>query len=137
VQSKILQVVRSGERTNTTGKPVSNVLLLSCSDSDYRLLRPHLEHLALPDHAVLHEAGEKLEFAYFPNRGLISLVVVMEDGKTAEAGQLLCSVPHIAMPRRVLCSKSQLHISPPAPSGRSVSCAIDERQRSAQEAVNG
>src|SRR6202011_4326349 len=27
-----------------------------------------------------------LEFVYFPNRGLISLVVVMKDGKTAEAG---------------------------------------------------
>ncbi len=27
-----------------------------------------------------------MEFAYFPNRGLISLVVVMADGKTAEAG---------------------------------------------------
>jgi CRP-like cAMP-binding protein len=40
----------------------------------------------LPNHLVLHEAGGKLEFAYFPNRGLISLVVVMKDGKTAEAG---------------------------------------------------
>jgi CRP-like cAMP-binding protein len=27
-----------------------------------------------------------MEFAYFPNRGLISLVVVMKDGRTAEAG---------------------------------------------------
>jgi CRP-like cAMP-binding protein len=27
-----------------------------------------------------------MKFAYFPNRGLISLVVVMKDGKTAEAG---------------------------------------------------
>jgi CRP-like cAMP-binding protein len=40
----------------------------------------------LPNHLVLHEAGGKLEFAYFPNRGLISLVIVMKDGKTAEAG---------------------------------------------------
>jgi hypothetical protein len=27
-----------------------------------------------------------LECAYFPNRGLISLVVMMKDGETAEAG---------------------------------------------------
>ena len=40
----------------------------------------------LPNHLVLHEAGGKLAVAYFPNRGLISLVVVMKDGKTAEAG---------------------------------------------------
>lgn len=81
-----LQVVRSGERTNAAGKPVSNKILLSISDSDYALLRPHLEHVSLPNHLVLHEAGGKLEYAYFPNRGLISLVVVMKDGKTAEAG---------------------------------------------------
>src|SRR6202035_3169708 len=55
-------------------------------DSDYASLRPHLEYVNLPNHLVLHQAGGKLEFAYFPNRGLISLVVVMKDGKTAEAG---------------------------------------------------
>jgi CRP-like cAMP-binding protein len=81
-----LQVVQSGERTNATGKPVSNKILLSISDSEYNSLRPHLEYARWPNHLVLHEAGEKLEFAYFPNRGLISLVVVMKDGKTAEAG---------------------------------------------------
>jgi CRP-like cAMP-binding protein len=81
-----LQIVRSGERTNTDGKPVSNVILLSISDRDYSSLRPHLEYVSLPNHLVLHEAGGKLEFAYFPNRGLISLVVAMKDGKTAEAG---------------------------------------------------
>jgi CRP-like cAMP-binding protein len=74
------------ERTNTAGKQVSNTMLLSISDSDYSSLRPHLEYVSLPNHLVLHEAGGKLEFAYFPNRGLISLVVVMKDGKTAEAG---------------------------------------------------
>src|SRR5450631_2911773 len=86
VARKNLQVVRSGERTNAAGKPVSNVILLSISDSDYSSLRPHLEYVSLPNHLVLHQAGGKLEFAYFPNRGLISLVVVMKDGRTAEAG---------------------------------------------------
>ena len=76
---KNLQIVRSGERTNTDGKPVSNVILLSISDRDYSSLRPHLEYVSLPNHLVLHEAGGKLEFAYFPNRGLISLEVVMKD----------------------------------------------------------
>jgi CRP-like cAMP-binding protein len=78
--------VQSGERTNAAGKPVSNTILLSISDSDYSSIRPHLEYVSLPNHLVLHEAGGKLEFAYFPNRGLISLVVLMKDGKTAEAG---------------------------------------------------
>src|ERR1039457_3631647 len=86
VARKNLQVVRSGERTSADGKPVSNKILLPISDSHYGLLRPHLEYVSLPNHLVLHEAGGQLEFAYFPNRGLISLVVVMKDGKTAEAG---------------------------------------------------
>ena len=84
--NKDLQIVQSGERTNAAGKPVSNKILLSISDRDYGLLRPHLEYVSLPDHLVIHEAGGKLEFAYIPNRGLISLVVVMKNGKTAEAG---------------------------------------------------
>jgi CRP-like cAMP-binding protein len=86
VESKGLQVVQSGERTNTEGKPVSNLILLSISDSDYSSLRPHLEYVSLPNQLVLHEGSGKVESACFPNRGLISLVVVMKDGKTAEAG---------------------------------------------------
>jgi CRP-like cAMP-binding protein len=86
VKRKGLQTLQSGERAKTEGKPVSNKLLLSIADSDYSSLRPHLESVSLPSRLVLHEAGEKLEFVYFPNRGLISLVVVMKDGKTAEAG---------------------------------------------------
>jgi CRP-like cAMP-binding protein len=85
VANKDLQVVQSGEHRNVAGKSVGNTILLSIPDSDYNSLRPHLEYVSLPNHRVLHEPG-KLEFAYFLNRGLISLVVVMKDGKTAEAG---------------------------------------------------
>ena len=84
--NKDLQVVQSGERTNAEGKPVSNKILLSISDRDYSSLRPHLEYVSLPNHLVIHETGGKLEFVYFLNRGLISLVVVMKDGRTVEAG---------------------------------------------------
>jgi CRP-like cAMP-binding protein len=86
VESKNSQGVKSGDRTNTEGKPVSNLILLAMSDVDYTSLRPHLEYVSLPNHMVLHEGGGKLEFVYFPNRGMISLVVVMKDGRTAEAG---------------------------------------------------
>jgi len=82
------QVVQSGERTNSQGKAVSNMLLLSASDRDYSLLRPHLEYLNLTHHLVIHEACDTIKYAYFPNAGLISLVVAMRDGKTAEAGIL-------------------------------------------------
>jgi CRP-like cAMP-binding protein len=86
VANKDLQVVQSAERTNTAGKAVGNLILRLIPDSDYRSLRPYLEYIDLTNHLVLHEAGGKLDFAYFPNRGLISLVIVMKDGKPVEAG---------------------------------------------------
>jgi CRP-like cAMP-binding protein len=109
VESKELQVVQSGERTNSAGKPVSNIILLSISDRDYRSLRPHLEYVNLPNHLVLHEAGGKLDFAYFPNRGLISLVVVMKDGKTVEAG-IVGNEGFTGTPAAVGLSRSPLQV---------------------------
>ena len=107
MENKGLQVVQSGERTNTDGKPVSNLILLSASDKDYSSLRPHLEYVSLPNHLVLHEGSGKVEFAYFPNRGLISLVVVMKDGKTAEAG-IVGNEGFIGTPAAVGLSRSPL-----------------------------
>jgi hypothetical protein len=81
-----LRVMRSGERTNAAGKPVSNRILLTIPDGEYRSIRPHLEYLRMPSHRSLHEPHQKLAFVHFLNQGLISLVVVMEDGRTVEAG---------------------------------------------------
>ncbi|MGB6820673.1 MAG: hypothetical protein WBE21_01240, partial [Candidatus Acidiferrales bacterium] len=72
--------------TNCSGKPVGSRVLLSIPDAEFRAIRPHLEFYILVHHRVLHEPSQKLEFAYFPNSGLVSLVVATEDGKTVEAG---------------------------------------------------
>jgi CRP-like cAMP-binding protein len=81
-----VQPVQSGERTNIEGKPVSNKILLALSDSEYLSVRAHLEFVELPPHHILHEPNESLHFVYFPNGGLLSLVVVMESGVTVEVG---------------------------------------------------
>lgn len=83
-----VRVMQPGERTNAQGKPVSNRILLSLPDSEYRAIRPALEFLDLPHHLSLYEPNRKIEFVYFPNRGLVSLVIVMEDGKTVEVAVL-------------------------------------------------
>jgi len=83
-----LRVLQPGERTNPQGKPVSNRILLAIPDSEYRSIRPWLEFLPLPHHRRLYEPNRKFEFVYFPNCGLISLVIVMADGKTVEVGVL-------------------------------------------------
>ena len=65
---------------------VGNKILLAIPDNEFRAIRPHLESMELESHRVLHEAHEVLQYAYFPNDGLLSLVVVLADGKTVEAG---------------------------------------------------
>jgi CRP-like cAMP-binding protein len=82
----IAGIVRSGERTNAGGRPVYNKILLSIPDSEFHALRPHLDFLPLPHHLSLYEPNQKIEFAYFPNRGMISLVVITADGRTVEVG---------------------------------------------------
>jgi len=77
--------VQSGKRTNTAGnRSVTRYFYQPpiATTTHFVLIS---EYISLPNHRILHEAG-RLEFAYFPNRGLISLVVVMKDGGTAEAG---------------------------------------------------
>jgi CRP-like cAMP-binding protein len=73
------------ERTTPDGKPVANKILLSIPEDEFLAIGPHLEPIALPRHCILHEPSERLNFVYFPNAGLVSLVVAMEDGKTVEA----------------------------------------------------
>lgn len=80
------QFLLPGERTNGEGKPIGNRILLSLPEAEYQAIRPSLSFIYMPHHASLHEPGERIEFAYFPNRGLVSLVVAMREGKTVEVG---------------------------------------------------
>jgi len=81
-----LGIVQAGERTNPEGKPVTNRILLAIPDDEYATIRPYLEHLQLERHDTLHEPNQTPRFVYFPNTGLLSLVVVTVDRKTVEAG---------------------------------------------------
>lgn len=85
---KSAQVTQGGERTNSAGRPVSNKILLSLPDDEYRQIRPHLEFVELEPHRVLHEPGERLRFAYFLNSGLASFLAATREGKAVEAGVL-------------------------------------------------
>jgi len=75
-----------GERTNFEGRPIGNRILLGLPEADFQVLRSQLIFQNLSSHLNLHEPGEKLEFVHFPNRGLVSIVVVTREGKTVEVG---------------------------------------------------
>src|SRR5580704_13936113 len=74
------------KRTNAAGKQVRNKILLAMTHAEFVAIRRHLKYVALPSHRRLHEPHQTFRFVYFPNEGLISLVVAMENGKTVEAG---------------------------------------------------
>jgi len=80
------QLLRPGERTGPEGKPVANRMLLALGNKEFRAIRPRLEHVTLQHHSVLHESHDPVRAVYFPNNGLISLVIVTANGKSAEAG---------------------------------------------------
>jgi CRP-like cAMP-binding protein len=75
-------------RTNSAGKGVQNQILLAVPPREFKLIQPHLQCVELVQHRILYEPHKKLKFVYFPNRGLISLVVVLKSGKTVEAGMV-------------------------------------------------
>lgn len=84
--AKELPATKPGPRIDPAGRLVSNKILASIPDHEYRVVRPYLEYLSLPERYTLHEPADTLRFAHFPNAGLISLLVATEDGKTVEAG---------------------------------------------------
>lgn len=76
----------SSARRAADGQVVANEALLAMPEDEWKLLAAQLRYVELPDHLVLHKPHDALRFLYFPNSGLISLVVFMEDGRTVEAG---------------------------------------------------
>jgi CRP-like cAMP-binding protein len=65
-----------------------NQLLLALPESEFQRLAPHLEEVSLSLGQVLYEAGENIKHVYFPNRAMVSLIAVLEDGSTTEVGMV-------------------------------------------------
>ncbi len=63
---------------------ISNVILSHVPAGELELIRRYLEPTELPQQLILDEPGEHIEFAYFLNEGLASLVVITDDGRSVE-----------------------------------------------------
>jgi len=72
VERTVSRKERRSIRTDSTGNPVQNSILRSIPENEYSLLRGHLEPLDLPPQHILHEAGAKIDCAYFLNDGMAS-----------------------------------------------------------------
>ena len=57
---------------------------MSLPQKQVKQFLPHLETVDLELKEVLYEPNQPINYIYFPNNGVVSLVTVMEDGSVAE-----------------------------------------------------
>ena len=63
-----------------------NRLLAALPRAEYDRLRPHLEKVPLPLKDILYEANGPISHVFFPLKGVVSLVIVMDGGFSLEVG---------------------------------------------------
>jgi CRP-like cAMP-binding protein len=73
------------EMKPATGR-LTNRLLATLPKADFERLQKQLEPVYLKQGELLIEPGKGLSYAYFPLDAMISLVSLLEDGSTVEAG---------------------------------------------------
>jgi CRP-like cAMP-binding protein len=66
------------------GLPLDNMLLASLPRGHFDRLLPHLATVTPMQGDVLIEAGDDVDQIYFPHNGMLSLLVVLRDGKAIE-----------------------------------------------------
>jgi CRP-like cAMP-binding protein len=72
--------------TTLGADPLRNKLLAKLSRDDFDLLAPHFVAEQLAQGTILTEANDEIDQVYFLLEGMISLVIVMKDGKAIETG---------------------------------------------------
>ncbi len=65
---------------------LNNSLLGKMPDAEWERIHPHLQSVQLGTGQILYGRGDTLDYAFFPRRGCVSLVVDFSDGFQAETG---------------------------------------------------
>ncbi len=68
--------------------PMKNRLLACLPDADHERLSHHLEMVPMKLGQVVYEAGDSLQYVYFPIDCIVSLLYVMRDGDSAETAMV-------------------------------------------------
>jgi CRP-like cAMP-binding protein len=68
------------------GRPNENAILAGLPGKERARLLAKSELVGLPARTILSQMGEVIEFAYFLNSGVISIINVLSDGKSVEVG---------------------------------------------------
>jgi len=67
-------------------RSIRNEILLALPSKECAAVRAELEFLEMPAYNLLNEMGETIEFCYFMNSGMTSILTIMGDGKGVEVG---------------------------------------------------
>jgi CRP-like cAMP-binding protein len=73
---------------STLHDPIQNRLLAELELEEYHRLSPHLELVAMTRGEVIHQAGEKIHYVYFPTTATIAIEYLLEDGGTSEISSI-------------------------------------------------
>jgi CRP-like cAMP-binding protein len=68
--------------------PHGNRLLALLPPTEYQRLLPRLQLVPLALKHVLYHARSPIDYAYFPNRGVVSALTVMQDGRAIEVATI-------------------------------------------------
>ena len=65
-----------------------NKLLSALPTQEYERLLPYMEAVSLNFQQIIYAPNQSIDYVYFPNSGIISLVNITEDGRTIEAAMV-------------------------------------------------
>lgn len=66
--------------------PIRNKILAALNEADYQNLFSQLELVSLSQGEVVYEADNPINYVYFPETAVFSMLSTMEDGRTVEVG---------------------------------------------------
>jgi CRP-like cAMP-binding protein len=78
--------VLTNSRNDGDGNTVHNKILLGIPNKECDFVFSRLVFLNLRLHDVLQEAGQPIQYCYFPNTAMASISNFMDDGKSVEVG---------------------------------------------------
>jgi CRP-like cAMP-binding protein len=78
--------LRDPKKSIINGQQVQNKILLALPKRERISLFSKLKFVSLPIRTVLNQVGEPIEFGYFMNDGLASVLSIMGNGKSVEVG---------------------------------------------------
>jgi CRP-like cAMP-binding protein len=67
---------------------LQNLLLAALPAEDLGLITPHLQQVELERGKLLYDPGDRVDFVYFPQDGVISLMTLMENGAAIESATI-------------------------------------------------